>query len=294
MMSNKLHIAYQYAKKGAYLVLVARREQSLREVAERAKSIGSPDVLVAPADVAKPEDCRQFIEDTINHFGRLDHLVNNAGIANLCMFEEATEITNFNPVMDINFWGSVYPTHFAIQHLKKTGGRIVVNSSAAGWVAMPRMSFYNATKAALIAFYETLRSEFGSEIGITIATPGWIESEMTQGKFLSKEGVMQVEQDIRDVQVSLMPVMHTEECARSIVDAACKRARYVTEPSWFKVLYVLRVFAPELMEWCFRVMYVAGPGRSNHDTLSKKILDAAGAKRLLYPSSIQTDEVKEE
>lgn len=63
-------MAYQYAKRGAFLVLVARREQSLREVAERAKEMGAPDVLVAPADVAKPEDCHRFIEDAVNHFGR--------------------------------------------------------------------------------------------------------------------------------------------------------------------------------------------------------------------------------
>jgi len=58
----------------------------------------------------------------------------------------APVIANFSmrcPLQDVNFWGSVYPTHFAVPHLKKTGGRIVVNSSSAGWVAMPRMSFYN-------------------------------------------------------------------------------------------------------------------------------------------------------
>jgi len=59
-----------------------------------------------------------------------------------------------------------------------------------------------ASKAAVITFYETLRSEFGSEIGITISTPGWIESEMTQGKFISKEGGVQVDQEMRDVSTS--------------------------------------------------------------------------------------------
>ena len=62
-----------------------------------------------------------------------------------------------------------------------------------------------ASKAAVITFYETLRSEFGSEIGITISTPGWIESEMTQGKFISKEGVVQVDQEMRDVSTSRTP-----------------------------------------------------------------------------------------
>lgn len=69
-----------------------------------------------------------------------------------------------------------------------------------------------ASKAALITFYETLRSEFGSEIGITIATPGWIESEMSQGKFLSKEGVVQVDEEMRDVSTSIHNCFKFEPC----------------------------------------------------------------------------------
>lgn len=65
-------MAYQYAKKGAYLVLIARRENALKEVAENAKTLGSPGVLPVPADVAKPDDCRRFVEATINRFGRCE------------------------------------------------------------------------------------------------------------------------------------------------------------------------------------------------------------------------------
>nr|XP_010929562.1 11-beta-hydroxysteroid dehydrogenase 1B isoform X2 [Elaeis guineensis] len=287
-------MAYQYAKKGACLVLVARRESSLLEVAKRAQELGSPDVLVLPADVAKPEECRRFIDATLSHFGRLDHLVNNAGIANLCMFEEAEDVTNFMPVLDVNFWGSIYPTYFALPHLKQTRGRIVVNSSSSGWLPMPRMSFYNASKAALINFFETLRIEFGHEIGITIATPGWIESEMTQGKFLSKEGRMVVDQELRDVLIGLVPVGDSEGCAKAIVTSACRGEPYVTEPWWFKVLYLWRVFVPEVMDWFIHMLYVTRPGTPSCDALSKKILDLSRAKSVIYPSSIQTSEIKKE
>jgi len=96
------------------------------------------------------------------------------------------------------------------------------------------------------------------------------------------------------VQIGLMPVVHAEDCAKAIVDAACRGDRYVTQPAWFRGLYLLRVFAPELMEWWFRVMYVTGPGKSDMDAPSKKILDMTGAKHILYPSSIQTAEHKED
>ncbi|XP_072960430.1 11-beta-hydroxysteroid dehydrogenase A-like [Typha angustifolia] len=287
-------LAYQYAKKGAALALVARREASLREVADRAQDLGSPNVLVIRADVGKPDDCRRFVEETISHFGRLDHLVNNAGIANICYFEEASDITNFTQVMDINFWGSVYPTYYALPHLKRTGGKILVNASAAGWSPMPRMSFYNASNAALINFYETLRIELGREVGVTIATPGWIASEMTKGKHLSKHGRMEVDQELRDAQISLFPVVHTEECAKAMMDAACRGDRTVTVPAWFRVLYLWRVFAPEVFDWCYRMLYVTSPGAHHGESPSKKLVDMTGAKEFLYPSSIKSPEIKNE
>ncbi|KAL0318896.1 UNVERIFIED_CONTAM: 11-beta-hydroxysteroid dehydrogenase 1A [Sesamum angustifolium] len=81
-------LAYEYAKRGACLVLAARRERSLQDVAERARDLGSPDVVVVRADVSKVEDCRKVVDQTMNRFGRLDHLVNNAGITSISMLEE--------------------------------------------------------------------------------------------------------------------------------------------------------------------------------------------------------------
>ncbi|CAA6668347.1 unnamed protein product [Spirodela intermedia] len=261
------NLAYQYAKKGASLALVARREGRLRETANRSRELGSPDVLVIQADVSNPDDCRRFIETTVSHFGRLDHLVNNAGISCVCLFEEVSNITSFSQVMDINFWGLIYPTHFAIPQLKKSRGRIVVTSSAASWLPMPRMSFYNASKAALTSFYETLRVELGREVGVTIATPGLTESEMTQGKMLTKEGHLQMDQETTD--------------------------RYLTVPAWFRAVHVCRMVAPEVVDWFFRLLFMARPG-GEKEPLSKKLFDATGAKEMLYPSSQQSSEIKQD
>ncbi|XP_040367161.1 11-beta-hydroxysteroid dehydrogenase A [Rosa chinensis] len=286
------HLAYEYARRGACLALVARREHRLQHVASRAMSIGSPDVLIIPADVSKVEDCNRFVDVTVNHFGSLDHLVNNAGIAPICMFEETPDVNNLAPAMDINFWGSVYSTYFAIPHLKRSQGRIVGVASSAGWLRVPRLSMYSASKTAVISFYETLRVEIGHEVGITIVTPGLIESEMTRGKFLNKEGRLVLDQELRDVEVSLTPVLPVKEAAEAIVDGACQGEKYLTVPAWVKQSFYWKVFSPEILEWGNRILLMSRSG-DERDTLSKKILDISGLKNLVYPDTIRSPQIRE-
>ncbi|XP_042483368.1 11-beta-hydroxysteroid dehydrogenase A-like [Macadamia integrifolia] len=205
------HLAYEYAKNGAYLVLVARREESLRKVAEKASHLGSPDVLVVAADVSLVDQCKRFIDEAVNHFGRLDHLVCNAGIGSYCALEDIPDVTNFLPVMDVNFWGSVYPTYFAIPHLKKCKGKIIVNASVAGWVVAPRGNVYGASKAALIHFYDNLRIEVAPEISIVVVSPGFVESEITQGKQLTKKGEVDVDEGIKKM-LGRIPTESAVDC----------------------------------------------------------------------------------
>ncbi|XP_010250644.1 PREDICTED: 11-beta-hydroxysteroid dehydrogenase 1B-like [Nelumbo nucifera] len=288
------HLAYEYGRRGARLVLVARRENSLREVAKKAGQLGSPDVLVVRADVSKVEDCKRFIQEAVNHFGRIDHLICNAGITCACIFEDALDVTNFRTVMDINFWGSIYSTYFAIPHLRKSKGKIIVISSSAGSFVSPMMSLYGASKAAMINFYETLRVELGQEVKVTLVTPGFVESEMTQGKHLSKGGSLEVDAELRDVAIGAVPVLSVSECTKSIVNGACRGDRYVTEPSWFGLLFVFQFCCPELVEWFCRMLYGTKPGASNRETLSRKLLDVVGAKKFFYPSSIHSSQIKKD
>ncbi|XP_010277349.1 PREDICTED: 11-beta-hydroxysteroid dehydrogenase 1B-like [Nelumbo nucifera] len=256
------HLAYEYAKRGASLVLVARRENYLRVIAEKCRLLGSPHVLVVPADVSKVDDCQRFVEETVNQFGRLDHLVCNAGIDSFCLFKEAVNVANFTSVMDINFWGSIYPTRFAIPHLKRSRGKIVVNASATGWLVSPWSSVYGASKAALLNFYETLRVELAPEIKITTVAPGFIESEMIQGKHLTNEGEVKVDQKMKEIVASIFPVQSTGKCAKAIVDGTCRGDRYVIEPSWFRVLVLFQFVCPGLVEWLTRFLYIPNPGKS--------------------------------
>ncbi|KAM7471540.1 hypothetical protein LguiA_009723 [Lonicera macranthoides] len=231
------HIAYEYARRRACLVLVARREERLRAVADKARKLGSPDVIFICADVSMFEDCKRFVDESINHFGRLDHLVNNAGIAPASSFEEYKCVADHTSVMNINFWGSVYSSQFALPHLRKSKGKIIVIASCAGWLPSAGLSIYGSTKAAQIKFFETLRIELGSDIGITIVTPGLVESEITHEEFISKTNLENV------------PLVSTERCAKAIVNGTIRGDRDIMEPGWARVLVLWRFFCPEVLEF---------------------------------------------
>ncbi|KAK1376095.1 11-beta-hydroxysteroid dehydrogenase 1B [Heracleum sosnowskyi] len=259
------HVAYEYAKRGACLVLVARREDRLRVVADKAKQLGSPHVLVVRADVSNTEDCKNFVDQTILHFHKLDHLVNNAGIAPVCMFEDYEDVCDHKSVMDVNFWGSVYCTQFAIPHLKQSRGKIIVLSSVVGWCNFPRLSIYGATKAALISFFETLRVEVGSEIGITIVTPGLVDSEITDSEFMSK------------TNAKFVPMESVEGCAQAIVNGTRCGDRFIMEPAWLKPLFYWKLLCPELMEWFTRLVVVTRRSSSLIEDVSGKVVVITGA-----------------
>ncbi|KAI3501877.1 hypothetical protein L1887_29904 [Cichorium endivia] len=237
-------MAYEYAKRGACLVIVAIKEPEsrLEQVADKARELGSPDVLFLFADVSKVDESRMFVDETIRRFGRLDHLVCNAGIGSL--YSIKTDVTKFAPVMDVNFWGSVYPTHFAIPHLMRTGGKIVVNASSAGVLNPPKGGFYNVSKAALISFYESLRFEVSPTVTITILTLGFIETNLLTAKYLTNS--VGVGFRLRKDLTTVFPTMGAEPCAIAIVNGVCKGATSITEPRVIKVLFLIKFLFPEL------------------------------------------------
>ncbi|KAI3728418.1 hypothetical protein L6452_17055 [Arctium lappa] len=242
-------MAYEYAKRGACLSIIAIKEahSRLEEVAERARELGSPDVLFLFADVSKVDECRMFVEDTVTHFGRLDHLVTNAGIGPLYSID--IDVTKFAPVMDINFWGSVYPTQFAIPHLKKTKGKIIVNASSAGLLNLPKGGFYNASKAALISFYDSLRFEVSPTITITILTLGFIQTDFITAKYSTNGVGIRLKNDMGAVY----PSMGAKPCARAIVDGVCKGATSISEPRFIKALIFVKFLFPQLHRIIFDV-----------------------------------------
>ncbi|GLT32948.1 hypothetical protein SLA2020_075750 [Shorea laevis] len=253
-------IAHEYAKRGASLLLVARREDRLRRISEKARHIGAKQVLITAADVVKEDDCRRFVNEAITYCGRLDHLVNTESLGHTFYFKEVLDTSVFPRLMDVNFWGNVYPTFAALPYLRQTNGRVIVNASVENWLPLPRMSLYSAAKAALVNFYETLKFELNDEIGLTIATHGWTGSEMSRGKFMLEEGAEMQWKEEREVQAT--PAGPVEEFAKLIVAGACRGDAYVKYPSWYDIFLVYKVFAPNVLTWTFRLLLTTGGTRS--------------------------------
>ncbi|KAJ0024241.1 hypothetical protein Pint_07519 [Pistacia integerrima] len=229
----------------------ARRDHRLRGISENARQMGARHVIVIAADVVKEEECRRFVNETINVYGRVDHLVNTASLGHTFYFEEVMDTSVFPHLMDINFWGNVYPTLVTLPYLHESNGRIVVNASVENWLPLPRMSLYSAAKAALANFYDTLRFELSDDVGITIATHGWVGSEMTRGKFMLEEGAEMQWKEEREVHVTGGPV---EDFARLIVAGACRGDAYVKFPNWYDIFLLYRVFVPNVLNWTFRLL----------------------------------------
>ncbi|KAI3763231.1 hypothetical protein L1987_53684 [Smallanthus sonchifolius] len=229
------HLAYEYAKHGARLALVARREEVLAVVAGKAKELGSPEVIVIKADVSKLEDCKRFVDETINHFGELDCLINNAGIVITGLFEDQKCITDHTSIMDVNFWGSVNATHFALPHLKKSKGRIVVIGSCGGWFNTPKVSVYNASKAAQQSFFDTLRLELAPDIGVTIINLGLVDTRLATTEF------------IYETNLDWAPMLSVQSCAKAIVNSVRRGDEYLTEPKWMHTVFMWMLFTRELM-----------------------------------------------
>ncbi|XP_011015818.1 PREDICTED: 11-beta-hydroxysteroid dehydrogenase-like 5, partial [Populus euphratica] len=135
-------IAYEYAKRKVNLVLIARREHRLRGIREKARYIGAKQVMIMAADVVKEDDCRRFVNETVSHFGRVDHLVNTASLGHIFYFEEVGDTSVLKHLLDINFWGNVYPTYVALPYIHQSNGRVVVNAAVESWLPLPRMSLY--------------------------------------------------------------------------------------------------------------------------------------------------------
>ncbi|KAF8047439.1 hypothetical protein N665_3028s0001 [Sinapis alba] len=232
------HLAYEYAKKGACLVLVARRRDRLEIVAQKSHQLGFGDVIVIPGDVANVDDCKKFISENI-----VDHLINNAGVFQTILFEDFTRIQDANPIMDINFWGSTYITYFAIPHLRKSKGKIIVITSGAANIPLPLASVYSASKAALVRFFETLRVELSPDIKITIVFPGVISTDMTTPHFVEKYG--------SDFFLS----ESVSKCAKAIFRGVARGETYIEEPSWLKWMFLINSVSPEMFDYLVNYLF---------------------------------------
>jgi short-subunit dehydrogenase len=224
------------------LVLAARSVDKLEAVAVQCRAAGA-QVRVQRCDVGVEADCRALIAAAVQAFGRIDTLVNNAGMSAHARFDEVADLGWYETLMRINHWGSVWCTHAALPHLKESRGRIVAVASLAGLVGVPGRTAYSGTKFAMVGFFEALRTELiDSGVSVTIAYPGVVATEIRRrgfgpdGRPAGRSGLD---------EAGAMPV---EVCARLILEGTHGRQRDIVMSAKGRLGRWLKLLAPSLVD----------------------------------------------
>ena len=180
-------LAEELAKRGANLVLAARQYVTLCEITAELEAKYGVKALAIQADVTKESDCEMLIKQTLTTFGKIDILINNAGLSMRALFSDV-DLAVLKNLMDVNFWGTVYCTKYALPEILKTKGSIIGVSSIAGYRGLPGRTGYSASKFAMNGFMESLRTELlKTGVHVMVACPGFTTSNIRFAA-LSKDG----------------------------------------------------------------------------------------------------------
>ncbi len=201
------------------------------------------------ADVSNEMDCKRLIDSTVAVYGRLDILINNAGISMRGLFKD-TELSVIKKVMDINFFGAVYCTKFALPHLVNSKGTIVGISSIAGYRGLPGRTGYSASKFALQGFLESLKTELkDDDVHVMWVSPGFTASSI-RDQALNDKGEQQKENPMDEGK--LMPA---EECANHLLKAIKHKKRTLVLTMTGKETVFLNKFFPKLADTLIHKFY---------------------------------------
>ena len=200
-------LAFSFGREGAKIVITGRKEAPLMEVSQELTKAGIENFALV-SDVSIETDNVEMVEKTIKQYGKIDVLINNAGISMRSMFEDC-DLNVIKSLMDINFWGTVYATKYALPHIKATKGSIVGVSSIAGYRGLPVRTGYSASKFAVNGFLEALRTELlRTGIHVLTACPGFTASNIrvaalgsdgnSKGETMRDEGKMMSSEEVAD------------------------------------------------------------------------------------------------
>ena len=234
-------LAFEFAERGAKIVLSARNEEKLIEIALALKTKGT-EVLVVKTDVSVETDCKSLIEKTIAGFGKIDVMINNAGISMRALFADV-DLNVIRQLMDTNFWGTVYCSKFALPYLLASKGSLVGVSSVAGYKGLPGRPGYSSSKFAIHGLLEVIRIEnMKKGLHVLIACPGFTTSNI-RNVALSKDGSSQGETPLNESKL-----MSAEVVAKKIADAVNKRRDRIVLTTMGKLTVLLNKFFPSMMD----------------------------------------------
>lgn len=233
--------AKEFAKRGAKVVMAARSENIIKELESELKKKGF-EAYAVKTDVSVEEDCRNLIEKTVEKYGKINILINNAGISMRALFANV-EISVLKKLMDVNFWGTVYCSKYALPYLLQSRGALVGVSSIAGIQGLPGRTGYSASKFALHGLLETIRIEnLRKGLHVMILTAGFTKTDIRK-KALKANGEQQGITP-RNEDKHMKP----ERVARAIIRALRKRKRHKILTVEGQLLAVFQRIIPTLCD----------------------------------------------
>jgi short-subunit dehydrogenase len=235
-------LALALAPQRPRLALAARDAESLADVADECRALGA-EAVVVPTDVSDPQAAEFLVETVVAGFGRIDVLINNAGVSMIARFDEVSDLSVFESLMRVNYLGCVYLTHFALPHLKASRGQIVVMASLAGLTGVPTRTGYAASKHAVIGFYDSLRIELeGTGVDVTVIAPDFVLSEIHR-RSIGPDGRPVGKSPMQEGQL-----MTAETCAALTVRAMTRRERMAILSARGRWGRFARLIAPGLID----------------------------------------------
>ena len=215
-------LAVELAKRGSLLAVSDVNEAGLAETVELAKQAGAKEIKSDLLDVADRAAFEAYAAGVLDHFGRVNVVINNAGVA-LSGRVQDLEWKDIDWIIGIDFWGVVHGTKFFLPAVIESGdGHIVNISSLFGLVSMPDQSFYNAAKYAVRGFTEALREEIlidGHNVGVTTVHPGGIKTAVARSARYSAKDDAAASAKFFDEKLAKMP---PEKAAQIIVRGILK------------------------------------------------------------------------
>lgn len=235
-------LAEEMAKRGANVVLGARQYVTLCEITAQLESKYAIKALAVQADVSKESDCEFLIQQALVTFGKIDVLINNAGISMRALFNDL-DLSVLKNLMDVNFWGTVYCTKYALPEILKTKGSVVGVSSIAGYRGLPGRTGYSSSKFAMNGFMEAMRTELlKTGVHVMVACPGFTTSNIRVAA-LAKDGEAHGETSMEEGKM-----MTAEEVAHRIANGILARKRTLIMTRQGKLTVWLNKLFPTLTD----------------------------------------------
>lgn len=237
-------IAREFARNGSRVVLAARSEDRLSVITDDINSTGGRAIFFK-TDVSIEADCKQLIEKTVEKFASIDVLVNNAGVSMRAAFLDV-DINVLHRLMNVNFWGTVYCTKFALPYLLKSKGSLIGVSSVAGFHGLPGRTGYSASKFAMHGFLETVRIEnLKKGLHVMIIAPGFTSTDIRKHA-LTADGSEQGESP-KNEQTLMSPQYVAKWVLKGIRKK--KRNKLLTWEGRFTALF--QRIIPTVVDWAY-------------------------------------------